>query len=113
MQIGRFTSEQILAVLEEAEQGGATISALCRQHNINRYTFYRWRKAYGGPIQPRAPNGSRTAPPASAASAGAADHGRSDEEHVDLAQENARLKRLLADRDLEVDLLKQALGKRW
>jgi putative transposase len=110
MQIGRFTSEQILAVLEEAEQGGATISALCRKHNINRYTFYRWRKAYGGPIQARAPNGSRGTPGVPAASAGAGADGRSAE---DLAHENARLKRLLADRDLEVDLLKQAMGKRW
>jgi putative transposase len=105
MQIGRFTSEQILAVLAEAEQGGATISELCRRHNINRITFYRWRKAYGGPIRPRAANGSASSP------TGGGGVGETDER--ELARENAQLKRLLAERDLEVDLLKQALGKRW
>jgi hypothetical protein len=83
---------------------------VCRKHNIHRYTFYRGRMAYGGPIQPGAPNGARPTP---VASTGAGDNGRRNEDHEDLAHENARLKRLLADRDLEVDLLKQALGKRW
>jgi putative transposase len=117
MQIGRFTSEQILAVLEEAEQGGATISALCRQHNINRITFYRWRKAYGGPIRPRAPRSVRAtmAPPAARGTPGSGGQDTADPAEVarDLERENARLKRRLAERDLEVDLLKQALGKRW
>lgn len=105
MQIGRVTSEQILAVLAEAEQGGATISELCRKHNINRITFYRWRTASGGPIRPRAPNRTSDAHPDAPGTGGR------DEE--DLTRENAQLKRLLAERDLEVDLLKQALGKRW
>jgi putative transposase len=110
MQIGRFTSEQILAVLAEAEQGGATISELCRKHNINRITFYRWRKAYGGPIRPRAPNGSRATPNRASA---AAEVGGGELDEEELVRENAHLKRLLAERDLAVDLLKQALGKRW
>jgi putative transposase len=109
MQIGRFTSEQILAVLEEATQGGATISALCRKHNINRSTFLRWRKAYGGPIQPRTPK----QPDVEAGRHASGDQESGGRDAEDLARENARLKRLLAERDLEVDLLKQAMGKRW
>jgi putative transposase len=101
MQVGLFTSEQILAVLAEAEQGEASMSALCRKHNINRITFYRWRKQYGGEVRPRAATGS----------GGAGGPGGRAER--DLARENAQLKRLLAERDLEVDLLKQALGKKW
>ena len=111
MQIGRFTSEQILAVLEEAEQGGVTISALCRKHNINRITFYRWRKAYGPPVRPRASKRIAAAPAASPGSRPSRGNGERDE--ADLERENAHLKQVLAERDLEVDLLKQALGKRW
>lgn len=102
MQIGRCASKKILAVLSEAEQGGATISALLRKHNIDRVTFYRWRKAYGGPIRPRTPSRGNTAPTAPTA-----------RDPPNLERENAQLKRPLADCDLEVDLLKQALGKRW
>lgn len=117
MQIGRFTSEQILAVLAEAEQGGATISALCRKHNIDRMTFYRWRRAYGGPIRPRTSSRGSGAHPTSGGSDGSGGSGGSsasaERDQQDLERENAQLKRLLAERDLEVDLLKQALGKRW
>ena len=43
----RFTEEQIIRVLKEAE-GGLKVSDLCRQHGISEATYYRWRSKYGG-----------------------------------------------------------------
>ena len=43
----RYTEEQIVAILQEAE-GGVPVSELCRQHGIAPGTFYRWKSKYGG-----------------------------------------------------------------
>ena len=88
MKAGQFSQEQIVAILHEAERGAVTIQALCRDKGISEVTFYRWRKAYGGMTVSEA--------------------GRLKE----LEKENARLKRLLAERDLEVDVLKEVLQKK-
>lgn len=48
MKKARFTTEQIIAILKGSEIGTATISEVCRQHNISEATFYKWRKQYGG-----------------------------------------------------------------
>jgi putative transposase len=82
------TPEQIIKILEQAEKGEQTISAVCREHGIAANTFYRWRKTYGGMSV--------------------------NEAHrlKELEKENARLKRLLAERVLENDLLKELLGKK-
>ena len=45
----RFTEEQIIRVLKEAE-GGLKVSDLCRQHGISEATYYRWKSKYGGMV---------------------------------------------------------------
>src|SRR6516164_8514772 len=47
MKRGRFSEEQIIAILKEAE-GGAKVTELCRRHGISDATFYTWRSKYGG-----------------------------------------------------------------
>ena len=47
MKRGRFSEEQIVGVLKEAE-AGAKVSELCRRHGISDATFYTWRSKYGG-----------------------------------------------------------------
>ena len=88
MEKGQFTDEQIVEILQQAERGDKTISALCREHGIAENTFYRWRKKFGG--------------------MSVAETQRLKE----LEKENARLKRLLAERDLEIDAVKELLAKK-
>ena len=88
MQKSQFTDEQIVAILQQAEKGDRPISEVCRQHNIAENTFYRWRTRFGG------------------LSTNEAARVR------ELEKENARLKRLLAERDLEVDIIKEILSKK-
>ena len=47
MKQGRFSEEQIIAILKEAE-AGAKVTELCRRHGISDATFYTWRSKYGG-----------------------------------------------------------------
>lgn len=88
MKTTQFTIEQIIKILEQAEKGDQTIATLCRTYGIAENTFYRWRKAYGGMAV--------------------------NEAHrlKELEKENGRLKRLLAERLLESDLLKELLEKK-
>lgn len=88
MKTTNHTPEQIIKILEQAEKGEQTIAAICREHGIAENTFYRWRKAYGGMSVNEA------------------------QRLKELEKENARLKRLLAERMLENDLLKELLGKK-
>lgn len=87
MQKSRFSDEQIVRILQQAERGEKPISALCKEHGIAENTFYRWRRRFGGLDVPEA------------------------RRLKELESENARLKRLLAERDLEVDAMKQVLAK--
>jgi putative transposase len=47
MKRARFSEEQIIAILKEAE-AGAKVTELCRKHGISDATFYTWRSKYGG-----------------------------------------------------------------
>ena len=84
----QFTVEQIIKILEHAEQGDQTIATLCRSYGIAETTFYRWRKAYGGMAINEA------------------------QRLKELEKENGRLKRILAERLLEIDLLKELLEQK-
>ncbi len=88
MQKNQFTDEQIVAILQQAEKGEQTIAQVCRQHNFSENDFYRWRSRFGGLSNNEA---ARVR---------------------ELEKENARLKRLLAERDLEVDIIKEFLQKK-
>ena len=84
----RFSEEQIVAVLREGAAGGETVGEVCRRHGISEPTFYVWRRKYGSMPE-------------------------SDVKRLkELEKENARLKRLLAERDVEVDVMKELLQKK-
>ena len=88
MKPNQHTAEQIIKILDQALTGEQTVAAVCRDHGIAENTFYRWRKAYGGMSVSEA------------------------QRLKELEKENTRLKRLLAERMLEVDALKELLGKK-
>jgi len=88
MKTTQFTVEQIIKLIEQAEKGDQTIATLCRSYGIAENTFYRWRKAYGGLAVHEA------------------------QRLKELEKENGRLKRILAERVLEIDLLKELLEKK-
>ncbi len=84
-----YTAEQIVGFVREAEKTEITIAEFCRQKGFNEGTFYKWKKRFG--------------------SMQVAEVKRLRE----LEAENARLKRLLADRMIEIDAMQELLAKKW
>ena len=83
----RFSQEKIIGFLKEAECKASTVGELCRKHVVSEQTFYRWRRKYDGLSVSEA------------------------RRLKDLEKENSRLKRLLAERDIEIDVMKGLLSK--
>ena len=88
MKRSRFTEEQIIAILREQEAGVAT-AEVCRRHGVSSATFYKWKAKFGG-----------------------MDVSEFKRLRA-LEDENAKLKRMLADAMLDNVALKDLLGKKW
>lgn len=84
----RFSEEQIIGILKEAD-AGAVVTELCRKHGLSSPTFYAWKVKYGGLEVSEARRLKA------------------------LEDENAKLKRLLADAMLDNAGLKDLLAKKW
>jgi len=86
MRKSSITEEKIIGILKQAE-AGMTVAPLCRQHEMSDATFYKWRSKYGGMdvSEARRLRG--------------------------LEEENQRLKRLVAEQALDIQVLKEVLGE--
>ena len=88
MKRSRFTEEQIIGVLREQETGAKTTD-VCRKHGLSGATFYKWKAKYGGLDVSEARRLKA------------------------LTDENARLKKLLAESMLDNAMLKDIAAKKW
>lgn len=84
----RFKEEQIISILKQHERGVPT-SELCRQHGFTQASLYRWKSKYGGMEINDA------------------------KKLKSLEDENRRLKRLIADQALDIQILKDVNSKKW
>jgi len=82
----QFSEDQIVRILEEFEQG-KSVEELCREYNVARSTIYMWRKKYGGIDKPML------------------------KKLKELQKENNRLKKIVVQQALDIDNLKDLLGK--
>lgn len=87
MKKSKFTDEQIIGMLREAD-GGKTVEEICRAHKVSSYTFYKWRRKFKGMEVHDA------------------------KKMRELETENAKLKKIVANLSLDNMVLKDALGKK-
>ena len=88
MKKSRFSEEQIVGILGEVK-AGSTVKTVCAKHNIGEQTYYGWKRRYGG-MQVDEVRQMRV-----------------------LAEENGRLKRLVADQAVQIQILKEVNAKKW
>ena len=87
MKRARFTDEQIVRILQEADR--APVAEVAKRHGVSEPSIYAWRKKFGG-------------------------MGTDDEKRLkQLEQENNRLKKIVAERDLEIEVMKEIAAKKW
>ncbi len=89
MKKSQWSEEQSIKILQEAETGADTIQNICRKHAVSEQTFYRWRQRFGGM---NVPDAARLR---------------------ELERENMRLKKLVVERDLEIEVMKEVAAKKW
>ena len=87
MKKSRYTDEQMVKILREADK--EPIAKVAKKHRVSQQTIYAWRKRFG--------------------TLEAVDVKRLRQ----LEQENAKLKKLVAERDLEIDVMKEVARKKW
>lgn len=88
MKKSRFTEPQIIRMLQ-SKQEGKKVAEICREYGISEQTFYNWKSKYGG-------------------------MSLSELQRVkELEAENARLKRIVADQQISIDILKEVNSKKW
>jgi len=88
MRKSQYSEEQIIGILREAE-GDTPVKAVCAKHNVSEPTFYKWRAKFGGMDVSEA------------------------RRLRSLEEENGRLKRLVADQAVQIQILKEVNSKKW
>ncbi len=88
MKKSRFSEQQIVGILREA-QGGSGVKVVCARHNISVQTYYGWKRKYGGMDVSEARRLKA------------------------MEEENGRLKRLVAELSVQNQILREVSAKKW
>ena len=87
MKKSRYSEEQVIGILREAQ--GSPVKVVCAKHNISEPTYYAWKKKYGGM------------------------EGSEARRLRALEEECSRLKRVVADQAVQIQILKEVNAKKW